>query len=192
MDHASCLTCLTLSSSLRMLPTTYTGAPCNPSPPLQFPIISLSFISTPFLEAVALEMPHVDAFYVPLLILTILLAYLNIECEVVSATVELFCSVHPPVPLCRLQNTLIAFAPVLLFSCKVLRGITSAVTQTFSYDLNWPLGSYASNTDKPPAFVSVLPVASVCDPKDTQGDELVLDLPRPRSPGFHCLMHNAC
>lgn len=169
MDHASCLTCLTLSSSLRMMPTTYTGVPCNPSHPLQFPIISLSFILSAFPEGVAGAIPLVDAFYTSNFILRILQAYLNIECQllllsVVSTTfqLEFFCAVHPPVPLCRLHSTLIAFAPVLLLSREALSGITSAVTQSLSNDLNMTSGLLCLHPDKPPwAFVSALSATSV-------------------------------
>lgn len=48
MDHTSCLTCLTPSSSLCMMPTSVTGAPCNPSDPLQLSIIFHSSYNLPF------------------------------------------------------------------------------------------------------------------------------------------------
>lgn len=108
----------------------------------------------------------------------------------VSTTLQLkfVCSLYPPIPLCAIHSTLIAFPPVLLLSREALSGITSAVTQSLSNDLNMTSGLQCLHTDKAPrAFVSALSAASVYDPKDTQRDELHWPLPHPRAPGSHCL-----
>lgn len=151
MDHASCLTCLTLSSSLRMMPTTYTGVPCNPSHPLQFPIISLSFILSAFPEGVAVVIPLVDAFHTSNFILMIPQAYLNIECQllllsVVSTTfqLEFFGAVHPPTPFADstapslLSHQSCSFPVRLSVASPQLSLKASLMTST------WPRGSYAS------------------------------------------------
>lgn len=80
--------------------------------------------------------------------------------------------------------------PVFLLSRWALSGITSAVIQNFSNDLNMTSGLQSLHTDKAPqAFVSALSATSACDPKDTQCDELRWPLSHPRVPGPSCTMH---
>lgn len=82
-----------------------------------------------------------------------------------------------------LSGTLIVLPMVLPISCEALSDTTSAVTLSFSGDLNMTSGLRRPHPDKAPrAFVSALSAASLYNPKATQRDEPLRPLPHPGVP----------
>lgn len=179
MDHASYLTCLTPSSSLCMVQTTHTGAPCNPSDSLLLPVtlppLLSQFVQTcydwyntyPWIHFTNYEcrrcysqsseatVKRIDS--------TLWWCFFLVS-HTTTVCASLNLSPSSTFPCAQSTDPWPLSHPSCFLSREALTSITSTVTHSLSNDLNTDMEAQCFNTKAPQAFPPALSATSVVRP----------------------------